>query len=155
MATKKLKTVDAATPHELRANTRKWGSAIVKAGWTFVPNMLIERQRALGLDATDLNILLHLLSFWWEPDNKPHPSKRTIAAAMQLDPRTIQRRIAAMETAGLLRRESRGGKERGTQTNRYHFDGLIKELTPFAHEELKAREERATKRARKGLRLKK
>jgi hypothetical protein len=46
------------------------------AGWTVIPNVLIERQRALGLDSLDLNILLVLASMWWDAENPPWPSKK-------------------------------------------------------------------------------
>lgn len=67
------------------------------AGWTVIPSVIIERQQVLGLDALDVNILLHLATYWWTPDNKPHPAKKTIADAIGVEPRTVQRRIAALE----------------------------------------------------------
>ena len=60
----------------------KWSKALMAAGWTVMPNVIIERQRVLGLDAVDINILMHLALYWWTADNKPHPSKNTIAAAV-------------------------------------------------------------------------
>jgi len=90
----KAKTVPAQT---LKTNEEKWSPQLWKAGWTTIPNVIIERQKALGLDALDINIIMHLATYWWTPDNKPHPSKVTIADAMQVDPRTVQRRIAKME----------------------------------------------------------
>ena len=92
---------------ELRVNEQKWSKTLMDAGWTAFPSVIIERQKALGLDAMDLNILLHLASHWWTRDNKPHPSKKTIAAAMDVTPRTVQRRIATMQKDGLIRREER------------------------------------------------
>lgn len=118
----------------LRANEKKWGKTLMKAGWTAVPNIIFERQQALGLDAMDVNILLHLLSYWWEASNKPHPAVATIASAIGVDRRTIQRRIAAMERDGLIRREERRIKGKGSRTNIYHFDGLIEAAKPFALE---------------------
>jgi hypothetical protein len=41
----------------------------MKAGWSAIPNIIIEKQRALGLDALDVNILLHLIQYWWTEDN--------------------------------------------------------------------------------------
>ena len=96
----------------------------------------------MGLDATDVNILLHLASYWWTKDNKPHPSKKTIAEALCVTPRTVQRRIAAMEKAGFIYREERRIPSKGSRTNRYHFDGLIKAARPFAKEKLEERARR-------------
>ena len=47
---------------ELRVNEQKWSKTLMDAGWTAFPSVIIERQKALGLDAMDLNILLHLAS---------------------------------------------------------------------------------------------
>ena len=132
---------------ELKVNERKWSKTLMDAGWTVIPGVIIERQRALGLDALDMNILLHLANHWWTHDNKPHPSKKRIAEAMQVTPRTVQRHIAALEAAGFIRREQRRIPGHGSKTNRYHFDGLIKAARPFALEKLeeKARHEGESK----------
>ena len=132
-------------------STGRWVSfQLAPTGWTLVPNTLIERQRKLGLDPLDFNILLHLMSYWWEPDNAPRPSKKRIAEAVKRHPRTVQRRIEALEKQGLLRREARKGPGKGTQTNRYHFDGLIKAATPLAEETLAERKAKKEKTGRMG-----
>jgi DNA-binding transcriptional regulator YhcF (GntR family) len=147
----------AASPTEvaqLKVNEKKWSLALMKAGWTVLPNVIFERQRALGLDAIDINIILHIASYWWTKEGKPFPSKKTIAAAMEIEPRTVQRRIARMEAARLIRREQRRSAVNGSQTNIYHLDGLIEAAKPFALEKVQLREakaqERAAQAARKG-----
>ncbi len=132
----------ATATERIRVNEQKWSKPLMDAGWTAIPTVLIERQKALGLDATDVNILLHLISYWWTADNKPRPSKSTIAAAMGVTPRTVQRRIAAMEKDGLIHREERRIPGKGSKPNRYHLDGLIKEALPYAEEKLKVRASR-------------
>lgn len=138
----------ASSEDTVKVSVKKWGRSLVDAGWTLVPNTFIERQKKLGLDPVDFNILLHLMSYWWEPNNKPRPSKKTIAAAVGRDARTVQRRIAAMEKQGLITRERRTGTGKGTQTNRYHFDGLIKAGTELAKEALEERKAKKEKTAR-------
>lgn len=138
MTTTNTKKVDGDT-EKVKINVKKWGRTLIDAGWTLVPNTFIEQQERLGLDALDFNILLHLMSYWWEPSNKPRPSKKTIAKAVGRDPRTVQRRIANMEKKGYLKRERRDGPGKGTQTNRYHLDGLIKTATPLAAKALAER----------------
>ena len=113
------------------------------AGWTAIPTVVFERQKALGLDALDVNILLHLAAYWWTPDNKPHPAKGTIAAAINVAPRTVQRHIAAMERANFIRRQQRRLPGKGSKTNVYHFDGLIAAALPFAKEKLAEKKRRA------------
>ena len=137
---------------QLRTNEQKWTKPLMDAGWTCMPSVIIERQQALGLDPIDVNILMHLAMYWWTPDNKPHPSKATIAAAVGIEPRSVQRRIARLEKDGLIRREARGTGPFGSMTNRYDFDGLIKEATPFAQarlEEIEAKREASRLRAAK------
>lgn len=53
-----------------------------------------------------------------------------------MTPRTIQKRIAALEKAGLMKREERRNTPRGRVTNLYSFDGLILAMTPFAKEKV-------------------
>ncbi len=138
----------------LKVNEKKWSPTLMKAGWTALPNVLFERQKALGLDAIDINIILHIASYWWTQEGKPHPSKKTIATAMGLEPRTVQRRIARLEAAKLIRREERRSTGNVSQTNIYHLDGLIAAAKPYALEKIQEREakaaEKAARAARKG-----
>ena len=129
-------------PQPIKVNERKWGKLLMDAGYTIFPSTILERQQALGLDAMDVNILLHLARHWWKKDNAPHPSKKSIAEAVGVTPRTVQRRIAAMESGGLIRREERRTASNTSKTNLYHFDGLVKEATPYAKEALRERERR-------------
>lgn len=123
-------------PRKPNPNDAKWTPALMRAGWTVIPNIIFERQQALGLDALDINILLHIASHWWDANNKPHPSKTTIANAIGVDARTVQRHIAALERGNLIRREQRRTSPTGSKTNIYHLDGLIAAATPYAHEKL-------------------
>lgn len=69
---------------KLRINEKKWSKPLMAAGWSAIPNVIIEKQEALGLDAVDMNIILHLAHYWWRPDNLPHPSIETIGKAIGL-----------------------------------------------------------------------
>ena len=126
----------------VKANEEKWTKPIMAAGWVGFPAVFVERQQALRLDALDLNILLHLVNYWWTKDRKPFPSKKTIADAIGVTPRTVQRHIADMEKDGLIQREERRIPGQGSQTNIYHFDGLIKSASPYAEEKLEKRKQR-------------
>jgi len=134
---------------DLKVLEQKWSSELIEAGWTVLPAALIEHQRALGLDAIDINIILHLANRWWTADNRPMPSKNTIAIAMNIDPSTVRRRIQRMEKAGLIRREQRRISQIGSKTNIYHLDGLIKELKPFAAKMVEQKKERMEERAKR------
>ena len=109
------------------------------AGWTAFPSVILERQDGLGLDPVDVNIILHLAMYWWWADNPPHPSKRRIARCIGRDASTVRKRIQRLEELGFLTRVPRYGKDGQQLSNIYRFDGLIKEATPYAEEELKER----------------
>lgn len=149
----KTKTAEAHSS-EIRINEQKWGKPLMTAGWTILPNMVFAHQAELKLGPTDINVLMHLLSYWWSPGDLPHPSKQTIATMMGVDPRTVQRRIAAMEKRGLIQRVRRQGIHRGTQTNIYKFDGLIAAATIFAHKHIEERETKAKAKAEKASKVK-
>jgi DNA-binding MarR family transcriptional regulator len=137
----------------LRQNEKKWTPVLLEAGWSMLPNVILERQQALGLDPVDVNILLHLVRYWWYAGELPFPSKKTIAECIGIDPRTVQRHIAAMERGGLINRVKRRDAKRGQQSNYYDLTGLIREATPYAREAIEVRkrrrEEDATRRVRK------
>jgi DNA-binding transcriptional regulator YhcF (GntR family) len=126
---------------DLRTNEKKWTKPLMEAGWTAMPSVIIENQRQLGLEPLDLNIVVYLASKWWTAEGKPYPSKSTMAKAMNVHPRTIQKHIASLEAAGYIRREERR-TETGSRTNIYHLDGLIKAARPFADEKLAEIEEK-------------
>jgi predicted transcriptional regulator len=134
-----IKKQDAET---LRVNEAKWSKPLMTAGWNALPSVIIEKQEALGLDAIDMNIILHLSNYWWRRDNLPHPSVGTIANAIGVKPRTVQKRIAALHAVGLLTRTERRYPGQGSKTNLYSFEGLIKAALPHAEEKLAAIAER-------------
>jgi hypothetical protein len=126
----------------VRRNEQKWSPDLWGAGWIGIPNIIIEKQLELGLDATDVNVLLHLLRYWWHRDNLPHPSKKTIAQCMGVNPSTVRRHVAKMEKRGLLQRVERMDEARGQKTNYYDFSGLIAAATPLAIEAAAIKERR-------------
>jgi len=136
----------AKTGDELKVLEQKWSPELIEAGWTVLPAALIEHQRALGIDAIDINIILHLANRWWTADNRPMPSKNSIAEAMNIDPSTVRRRIQRLEKAGFIRREERRVSKVGSKTNIYHLDGLIDHLKPFAADMVKVKKERMAER---------
>lgn len=138
MASKKQPSANV----ELRTNEKKWSKPLMDAGWTALPSVIIENQRQLQLSPLDLNIILYLASKWWTAEGKPFPSKTTMAKAMDVHPRTIQKHIAALEGANYIRREERR-TETGSKTNIYHLEGLIKAAKPFALEKLAEKKDKA------------
>jgi hypothetical protein len=113
----------------------KWGRPVISAGFTVIPTVLLRSQQRLKLDPLDINLLMHLLSYWWQKDVLPHPGKNTLARAMNVDPKTVQRRIKALEKRGYIKRVARRTDELTSQTNLYDLSGLIGKLEPLAFEE--------------------
>lgn len=109
----------------LRRNEKKWTAPLMDAGWSVLPNVILERQHVLDLDAVDVNILLHLVKHWWFPEKLPHPSKQTIADCMGIDASTVRRRIKRLEERGLIERRKRFDQRKGQQTNEYDLSGLV------------------------------
>ena len=126
----------------LSTNETKWTKPLMDAGWVSFPSIILEKQSALGLTPLDINIILYLATYWWTADSKPRPSKNTIAQAIGVTPRTVQRRIAAMEKVGFILREERRISKEGSKPNLYHFDGLIREATPYAMEKIEVKNQR-------------
>jgi DNA-binding transcriptional ArsR family regulator len=75
------------------------------------------------------------------------PLGATIAKAIGVKPRTVQKHIKAMEGSGFITRHERRQKGQGSKTNLYSFEGLIKAVTPYAKEKIAAIEERSKKDA--------
>jgi DNA-binding transcriptional regulator YhcF (GntR family) len=139
MATNPKAVSDAAADRKVAA---KWTKTLAKAGWASFPNVIFERQRALNLEPIDINILLHLAGYWWNPGNHAHPSKKTIAAALNVHPRTVQKHIEEMERWGYIKRIYRKTGVGDNDTNLYDLTGLIEAATPFAVEKIAERERR-------------
>jgi len=130
----------------------KWGKSLTEAGWTALPNIIFERQQALQLDPLDINILLHLAGYWWHPKDMPRPSKETLAKAIGVTARTIQRHIAELEKWGYVKRISRKASAGDNLPNEYDLSGLIKAAEPFAQEKLSDIESRRTESANRLVR---
>ena len=117
----------------------KWGKPLAAAGWTAIPNAIIENQRKLGLDALDLAILLQLAACWWSPDRPPFPGRDRIAANIGVTSRTVQRRLGRLAKVGLISKDARHSASGRQKSNQFGFAGLIAKATPHAHAMLAAK----------------
>jgi DNA replication protein DnaD len=129
-------------PPTLKANEQKWGKENIEAGWTLIPNALLVHQSTLGLTPMDLNIILQIARYWWEPGNHPFPAKQTIADCIGVTPRTIQKRIQEMEKAKFIERIERRESKTGSKTNIYRLSPLIEVLLPYSEDMITQRDER-------------
>lgn len=132
----------AVDEKQIKIIEQRWSKPLAKAGWTALPNIILDKQKALGLKPVDVNILLQIAKHWWQAESAPFPSIDTIAGAIGLTPRSVQRRITQMEKAKLIERHVRRYARGGQKSNAYTFKGLIERCTPFAEEAIAAREKR-------------
>ena len=128
----------------------RWTKALTDAGWTAIPNVVLDKQAALGLEPMDVNIILQIAKYWWSPESPPFPSVGTLAEAIGVDARTVQKHITKMVDAGLLERHERFYSQGGQRSNAYTFKGLIARCTPFSEEIVT---ERKRKKARDKARV--
>lgn len=122
----------------------RWGKQTLDVkGWTGIPSLLLERQQMLKIDPVDMNILLVLLSHWWNKENMPFPSKGRIAEIINRDVGTVRRHIKKLEDNGLVNREKRfQANGNGQTSNIYRLDGLVSRLAKEAEQEAREQKER-------------
>lgn len=89
---------------------QKWGSAVGRGGRTgfvAIPEALLHGQKALGLTATEMMVLINVLMHWWYHDKQPFPGNGRIARRMGVSSRTVQRAFEKLEKKGLVHRDIR------------------------------------------------
>ena len=127
MHTSKLVPVEQAMPSAAPDDSqlKKWGVA-GRAGFQVVPNVLFRAQQYLGLDSTDVVILLNLSLHWWGPYNLPFPSPALISQRMGVTRRTIERRLEALERKGFIKRLKPSAPAEGKpKVRKFELTGLV------------------------------
>jgi predicted transcriptional regulator len=140
-----------------KASEEKWGRPVMDLGFCIVPSLLLRAQARLGLNPTQLAVLMHLADYWWDVGRKPYPSKQRLADRLKLGPRQVQRYVAELEAAGLVQRIERRAPHKGKISNEYDLSGLVKRLAELEPEFRQVEEEaKASRRAveRPGVRRK-
>ena len=138
-----------------RSSEKKWGKAVCELGFSIVPSLIFRAQARLGLNATQLAVLLQLADYWWDQERHPYPSKTTLAERLQLGPRQVQRYIAELETAGFVQRIDRYAAHKGRLSNHYDLSGLVAKLKKLEPEFREAEDMKKLVSKRGGLRSKK
>lgn len=140
----------AAKP-DSKSSEKKWGKAVCDLGFSIMPSLIFRAQARLGLNATQLAVLLQLADYWWDSERHPYPSKTTLGERLQLSPRQIQRYITELETAGFVKRIERYATHKGRLTNQYDLSGLVAKLKKLEPEFRKVAEEKKQVSRRGGL----
>lgn len=105
-----------------------WGKSVVGYGYVALPRLLLDGQRRLGLNATQMLILIHLANQWWEPGKNPWPSKARLANSLGLSSRQVQRVLGELENAGFISRKQRFRANKGQTSNEFDLSGLVSKL---------------------------
>ncbi len=111
-----------------RQSEEKWGVEVMGIGFCILPSLLFRAQARLGLNPTQLAVILQLADFWWDSGRKPFPKKADLAERLSLSERQVQRHIADLETAGFVQRNERTYGRRGKISNEYDLSGLVAKL---------------------------
>lgn len=115
-------------PKDSKSSEKKWGKAVCALGFSVIPSLLFKAQARLGLNPTQLIVLLQLADHWWDSERYPFPGKVTLAERLQMSTRQLQRYIADLERAGFVKRIARHGTHKGRLTNEYDLSGLVEKL---------------------------
>ena len=99
-----------------------------RRGVSTPPGRFSKNQYLLGLNPTELVVLINLTMHWWYPKQRPFPRPTTIAERMGVDVRTVQRSLSRISELGLIRRIKTGS---GASTE-IDLDGLVERLGNLA-----------------------
>jgi predicted transcriptional regulator len=124
-----------------------WGKAVYGHGYAGVPSILIQAQRRLGINSTQMNIIVQLLDYWHEPSRKPFPTKKDLAQRIGLTSKTIQNNIRELETAGLIQRHQRKTASGDWTSNIYDLNGLIEKVKALEPEFAAEKQQRKARKA--------
>jgi hypothetical protein len=113
---------------------RDWGRVIGPVGYTQVPEVLLVNHRRIGLSTLDLVVVLVIMRHW-RPGKPCWVAKTTLAAIVGVTPRAVQRRIAAMDKKGLLRRTERKHRYGDSDTNLYDLPAASRRAAGALREE--------------------
>ncbi|HEX7666679.1 MAG TPA: helix-turn-helix domain-containing protein [Polyangiaceae bacterium] len=129
-----------------KENVKKWGATLMADGFTVIPNVIVMHQRKIGLQPLDFAIVAVFAKHWWRAGEPAYPGVKSIAEALGINRRTVQRRLKALVKAKLLRRIDRTKSDGGDNSAAYDLGGLIERAEPYAKKNL---EEKKTKQKTK------
>lgn len=131
---------EASAHLSLSKQRARWGDA-VDPGLVIVPGVLLKYQQRLGLEALDVMVILNLVELWEEGDDMPAPRVTVLAGRVGRNRRTVERVLAKLEIAGLVRwlpSETRGGRT----VRMFDLAGLRDKLASLSRQEVKAKPRR-------------
>jgi hypothetical protein len=109
----------------------RFGSAVLEAGHTSVPNLVLGHYAELGVSAGELVFMLLCLQHKWSKGN-PHPSLGTIATKMGVSRRQVRTYASGLRTKHLLSVEERSDPVRGQLSSVYDFTPFLDAVVRLA-----------------------
>ncbi|MBJ3362652.1 helix-turn-helix domain-containing protein, partial [Salmonella enterica subsp. enterica serovar Agona] len=91
----------------------------------------------LSITPLGFNILISLVSHWWETKEHPSPSQQSFAKRMGVSKRSIQREVTNLVELGLITKQANkasSAKYKGRNT--YDLTGLVERLNEMAPEKI-------------------
>lgn len=109
----------------------KYGEAS-RAGFQAVPDLVFKYQTELGLNATELVVLLNITMHRWSVDDRPFPSASTIAKRMGVSERTVQRSFRQLERLRLVERQKVPATRNQGKRTEFNLKPLVDRLNEIA-----------------------
>jgi predicted transcriptional regulator len=129
----------------------KWGKHTLAMGWTAFPLSLLFLQESLKITPVTMNVLMNLISYWWDAADSPFPAQESIAHRMGVSKRTVQRSMGELEKLKLIRRtKTERGDPRFRGRNLYDLAPLaevLNEMTPKLKLDLELRKKQKEPRS--------
>jgi hypothetical protein len=120
-----IKAANQATPSNGYKISVLFGDQILQAGFTSVPNLVLNHYAELGITPAEMMFIIHMWQFRWT-ERDPYPSLTTIADKMDVSWRQAHRYAKSLEQKGFLIIKSRQEPGRGQVTSEYDFEPLLK-----------------------------
>lgn len=102
----------------------RFGSAVLQAGHTAIPNLVLKHYARLKVSTGELVFMLLCLQLSWST-NLPHPSLGNLAEQMSVSRRQVRTYAAGLKAKGLLNVEERTHPDRGQLSSVYDFTPLL------------------------------
>lgn len=109
----------------------KWGEAVAKRGFAQTPNYLLYINQFIDedkkLNPLELLLLVQIAATWWQKDELPFPSVKTLATRCGASERQVLRALSKLEGLELIKRVKR--RDNGLiASNAYDLQPLVKNL---------------------------
>ena len=111
-------TIIQLTKREKRRAEDKFGIPVMKHGYTMLPNLLMQAQGRLKIGHAEFNVLVQLISHWWEADKDPAGKHRL---RMRMISAPLYRSCKPLNQSSAKRRSKRGSARKRWKESLHSF----------------------------------